>query len=447
MKWPSEFRPSQLLRHVLVQNAMSLFGVQVASYIVPLVTIPYLARVLGAAAWGKVAFAQAFGSYISLLGGYGFALSGTREVARNRESREKLSEILAGVLGAEGLLCGAAMVVALLARHWIPILRADRALFWAAMLWALAQAFSVMWFFQGLERMRLVATLDISAKALAVVGIFVLVRAPQDGWIVLVVQGLALAVSFGIGLGFAYSQLPLQLPRWGWSWSALRMGWSMFLFRGSVSLYTVGNAFILGLFVSPQLVGYYAGAEKISRAFWALLNPINQTVYPHMNHLVQYARERAIRLARISVVIMGLCGSFMGALVFLCAPLLVRAILGQGYAPAASVLRILALLPPLIALSNVFGIQWMLPLGLDRPLNVIIITAGVLNLSLAAILAPSYGATGMAWAVVSAETLVTGGIYLFLRWQQLDPMSYRAEFNRETILSGRAPAVPIYPDR
>jgi len=428
-----EFHPSRLLRHTFVHNALSLFGVQVAGYIVPLVIIPYLARVLGAAGWGMVAFAQAFGSYAALLCEYGFVLSATREVARHRDSREKLTGILAGVMGAKGFLAVASVVAALLAGLWVPIFRDHPVLLWAGMFWALARAFSMMWFFQGLERMQLVAALEISGQALAVVATFVFVRRPEDGWRALAVQGLGYFLSFAIGLGMAYRQLPFRLPTWHSTWEALRMGWTMFLFRGSVSLYTVGNAFILGLFVSPQIVGYYAGAEKTSRAFLGLLNPISQTLYPRLSHLVHTARDRAVRLARIGVAVMGLGGVAMGALVFFLAPLLVRIVLGGEFAAAVPILRILALLPPLIALSNVFGVQWMLPLGMDRAFNTIIVLAGVINLGLAVVFAPLFGGVGMAWAVVSAEVFVTGGIYLLLRLRKLDPMSYSAKAQGDVV--------------
>ncbi len=423
MNLPENLWASRVLRHSLTQNALSLYGVQIASYIVPLVTIPYLARVLGAAGWGLVAFTQSFGSYIGLVAEYGFALSGTREVARHRDSPEKLTEILAGVMGAKALLAAVCVAVAVPLRWYLPIFRQHPTLLWVGIFWALTQGFNMMWFFQGLERMRLVAALDISAKALATVGIFIFVRTPDDGWRVLALQGLGFFLSCVISLELAYRELPFRLPGWKSMLESLRMGWTMFLFRASVSLYTVGNAFILGLFVTPQLVGYYAGAEKISKAFLGLLNPVSQTLYPRLSHLVHQARARAVRLARIGVAVMGIGGTAMGVLVFLTAPMLVRIILGTGYAQAVPVLRILALLPPLIALSNVFGIQWMLPLGLDRSFNRIILLAGVINIGLAVILAPAYADRGMAWAVVAAETFVTSGIYLLLRWKKLDPIT------------------------
>jgi len=90
--------------------------------------------------------------------------------------------------------------------------------------------------------------------------------------------------------------------------------------------------------------------------------------------------------------------------------------------PTVPVLRVLALLLPLIAASNVLGIQWMLPLGLDHVFNRIILAAGVLNLSLAYWLAPRFAEMGMAWAVVIAEAFVTFIMYAYLRWRNLDPV-------------------------
>jgi len=422
-----------LLRHKLVQNALSLYGVQIATYVIPLVTIPYLARVLGVAGWGLVAIAQGFGSYVSILGEYGFGLSATREVARHREDREKLALTLAGVLGAKLMLVAVSFPLAFVAGRWVPVFRDHPALLWSGMFWALAQGFSVMWYFQGLERMRLVATLDISAKVLATAGVFLLVRRPEDGWRFLVLQGCGFLISAAVGLFLVYREVSFRMPSWAGSWEALRMGWSMFLFRSSVSLYTAGNAFILGIFVSPELVGYYAGAEKISRAFLGILNPISQTLYPRLSHLVSHSQDRAARLARISIGVMGGAGLAMGAVVFLLAPVIVRMVLGVHFAAAIPVLRVLALLVPLVAIGNVLGIQWMLPLGMDSAFNKIILAAGVINLSLALVLAPAYTDMGMAWAVVIAETFVSATMYLLLRSRKLDPLSYKVVRDAEPV--------------
>src|SRR5262245_38599098 len=112
-----------LLHSTLVQNAAALYGVQVGRKIAPLIVVPYLARTLGVAGWGMVAFAQSLGEFIVLIIEFGFNLSATREVARNRASKEACSEIAAGVLGAQALLALGATTAAIVVSSWIPVLQ------------------------------------------------------------------------------------------------------------------------------------------------------------------------------------------------------------------------------------------------------------------------------------------------------------------------------------
>lgn len=433
MKSWSTHRIIELATHALVQNTVAMAMVQFGTNFVPLLTIPYLARVLGVTGWGLVAFAQSFGMSVSILGEYGFTLSATREVARHRDDPEKLAEVVSGVLGAKAILAVATVAVAFSIQSLIPIFHDDPLLLWGGLFWALCRMASMVWYFQGRERMRLFAWVDIATQGLAAMAVFVLVGRPSDGWLVLALQGLGYLLSFLIGLWLTYREISARMPTWRSAWRALRMGWSLFLYRGSVTLYTAGNAFILGLFVSPLWVGYYAGAEKITRAFLGLLNPINQALYPRLSHLVYHARSRAVRLARVAIVVMGAGGLALGGLIFLLAPFWVRLVLGAGYGDAVPVLRTLALLPPLIALSYVFGLQWMVPLGMDRAFNTIIICAGIINVLLAVALAPSHLAEGMAWSVVTAETFVTASIYLVLRWRRMNPLSYMPDDPIETV--------------
>jgi PST family polysaccharide transporter len=405
-----------------------------ASYVVPLITIPYLARVLGTTGWGLVAFTQGFGAYVAVVGEYGFMFSATREVAQNRGDRNKLANILAGVIAAKTLLAVASVLVAVSVEWVVPEFREHPALFWSGMLWAFGRTFSLTWFFQGLERLRLVSALEVAGQGLATVGIFIFVHSAHDADRVLSLQGAGYLLSFVGSVWLAYGEVAFRLPNWSLAMESLRMGWTMFLFRGSLSLYIAGNAFILGLFASPQTVAYYAGAERISRAFLGVLAPISQALFPRISYMVQNARERAARLARISLMVMGIGGAAMGVAAYVFAPLAVRILLGSQYSPAVPILRILALLPPLIALSNVLGIQWMLPLRLDRAFNSIIVTAGVINLGMATALAPRYAAHGMAWAVVCAEIFVTVGMCIFLRTRKLDPLQQSAKAQGESVL-------------
>ncbi len=411
----------------LAHNVVALYGVQFAGYLLPLVTIPYLARVLGAATWGLVAFSQAFGAYASLVIEFGFGYSATREVAKCRGSRDALSGLVAGVLGAKVLLAAGAVALAIAAEQWIPLFHRHAVFFWAAMFGALAQAFSILWYYQGFERMRLVAVLDVSGRALGTAGIFILVRNPSDGWKVLALQGAGALVSVIVSTVLVFREVPLRLPSASLIWKTLRMGWSMFVFRSSLGLYSAGSTFILGLFAPAEAVGFYAGAEKIARAFMGLLAPVQQSLYPRFSHLVHQDPPTARRLARLSLLVMSAFGALSSLAVFLAAPWIVRIILGKGFTASVPVLRIMAALIFLDAFSTMLGMLWMVPLGLDRAFSRIVLAIGVLNIALALILAPRLAGAGVAAAVVAAEVFGACLISITLHRRGLNPLAAPAK--------------------
>ena len=406
----------------LARNVASLYGVQFASYLLPLITIPYLTRVLGPATWGLVAFAQAFGAYAGIGIEYGFHLSATRAVAKNRDSTSELANLVAGVMGAKLLLAAGAVVVALLLESLVPLFRQNPVFLWAAVFWAVAQSFSMLWYYQGFERMRLVAVLDVLGRAAATAAIFILIHHPGDGWKVLVLQGSGSLLSVVVATALVYQEIPIKLPSWRLVRDALRMGWSMFLFRSSMSLSGAGNSFILGLFASPTAVGFYAGAERLARALMGLLVPLHQSLYPRLSHLVQHDRPAAKRLARSSMFLMSSLGAVLSLAAFLGAPWAVPLILGKSFVASVPVLEIMAALPLLDALGTMFGVLWMVPLGLDRQFNRAVIAGSALNLVLAVFFAPRFAELGMAAAVLATEVFVVLALYLTLRRRKLTPL-------------------------
>lgn len=410
-----KLRPHQIFNSELVRNIVALYGLQFANYLLPMITIPYLARVLGPTAWGIVAVAQSFGGYIVLLVEYGFNLSATREVARTKDDRVRLAELVGGVMGAKVLLAVASLAGAIAVRRFVPALMGEPKVFWAAVVWAIGQALNMAWYFQGREKMRQMAALDIVAKAASTAGLFFLVRSPVDAWVALLLQAAASLLSTGVAIVMTHQDVPLRLPVWCQVRDALKMGWTMFLFRNSVSLYTTGNALLLGVFASPEMVGYYVGAEKLIKVTVGLIGPMTQALYPRLSYLVRNARDEAAKLARTGGVIICGWGVLSGAALWLLAPWLVRLLLGHRFTEAVPVLRILVFILPCNAVSNTLGIQWMLPHGMDRQFNTVILGAGVLNIIFAALLGPRFGHMGMASAVVLAELWVAVGTFLAVR--------------------------------
>ena len=403
---------TRLARNPLVQNAAALYGVQIVRKVLPLIIVPYLARTLGAAGWGVVAFTLSMAELMVLLIEFGFNLSATREVARARDSGEECGAIMSGVLGAQVLLATVGVLCAIVASRFIPLLRDQPKLLASGLFYAVAQGFIPLWFFQGLERMRLAAAIEASGRIAGLVCIFLFVRSPQDAWLALLLQGAAPAFTTLAGLTMAYRQSPWGMPSWWMVRDALRRGWTLFVFRSGEILYGAGSAFILGLFAAPAQVGYFASAEKISRAIFGLLNPIRDALYPRLAHVAHRSPEEAAPLARAGMALMISGGLVLGGSVFLLAPFLINLLVGADFGPAVIVLRILSLLPPLLAITHSVGLQWLLPLGRDAAVNRVVLTTGAFNLVLAVLLAPHFAHEGMAWAVVCSEALACASLVI-----------------------------------
>lgn len=400
----------RIVVHPVAHNATALYAVQLSTFVLPLLTVPYLARVLRPDGWGLVVFAQSFAVWLSLVLEYGFGLSATRMIARQADSMPHVASVVARVQSAKCLLLIPVLAISLAVWWAVPTFRSRPwYLGWAAMI-ALAQGFSPVWYYQGVERMKALAGVELLARVAIVVGIFALVRRPDQGWMVLMLQAAATAASVALMTWWIYRNVPWVRLSVRGGWAMLREAAGLFFFRSASGVYTFANSFILGMFAEARVVAYYGGADKLVRAAVSLLGPISQALYPRMSNLVVNDTLKAQRLVRISLLVVGGLGAVAGIAVAALAPLLIRFLLGPGYESAVPVLRILALLLPVIAFGTVLGIQWALPMGLDRPFYAIVACAGVINVVLAVILAPRHGALGMAWAVVLTEAFVVLGL-------------------------------------
>jgi PST family polysaccharide transporter len=399
-------RAEKWRRDPVARNSAALYGVQCCRKIFPLFTVPYLTRTLHPSGWGTVAFVLSMADILTLIIEFGFNLSATREIARQRHHRENCRDVMGGVLGAQTLLAVIAIGLAALVAPYIPLLRNQPTLVVAGLFYALTQGCTPLWFFQGLERLRLAAGLEIGAKSVAVCCVFLFVRSPSDGWKVVVLQALAAGVSTTVGIGLAVRSFGFRFPDYKLIREALQRGWPMFVFRSAESLYGIGNVFLLGLFAPAAVVGYFATAEKITKAMFGLLNPIRDSLYPRLSYLAASSEQSAARLARKVIAIMVSAGFLLTTTLFFMAPWFISLLAGPTFAPAVPVLRLYSILPLILSITYSVGLQWLLPIGRDRVVNGIILGGGCLNLVLSCLLAPSFGAMGMATSVLLSELYV-----------------------------------------
>ena len=408
-------------KKALVGNFFSLSFLQVADHILPLVTLPYLVRVLGPAKFGLIAFAQAFTQYFVILTDYGFNLSATREISINRGDKKKITKIFSSVLLIKLCFLTLSFLVLIGLVFSVPKFRSDWPIYLFSFGMVIGNAFLPVWFFQGMERMGYISFLNLAAKLIFTISIFVFIREAQDYIYVPLINSLGFLMAGILGLWIVRRSFKVGFVRpdlEGIKYQ-LKEGWHIFISGVSFSLYTTSNIFILGLFTNNTIVGYYSAGERLIRAVQRLLSPLWRTVYPYISKLANESREKALRFIRKLTIIVG-SGSFIVSLaIFVFAKFIANAILGPQFQESIIILRILAFLPFLTSLSTIFGAQTMLPFNLKAAFSKIFISGSIINIILALLLAPIYKHAGISVAVLFTEFFITAVMFFYLRSKHL----------------------------
>jgi len=409
-------RVLDLLRHPIASNALSLYAVQVAITLIPLLILPYLARVLGPAEFGVVVFTQSFGFLLNMVPEFGFGLSGAREVARARDDRERVGAFVAGVQGAKAALALLATLLALASWPLVPAFREDPTLLLLGVLLMLSGAFHPLWYFVGVERLKLLAASDVAIRLASAAAILLLVREADDGELVLLIWIAGAALSTAVLTAVMYREVPLRRPTRRAAQEALRGGAALFVSGAAVSMYTSGVVFLLGVVTTSAQVAFFAAAERIVRVAVRILSQVGGATFPRINYLLGQGREdRANQLALVTLAILGAVALLAAIALVALAPAIVRVFYGQDFEPAIAVLRILALVVPLSIVASTLGTQWLLTRHLDRPATLLLVLVGVATAVSVLLAAPEVGIEGVAWILIAAEALVVAGNLVLIR--------------------------------
>jgi PST family polysaccharide transporter len=405
-----------LLRHPITTNALALYGVQIAGTLLPLVTLPYLVRVLGASEFGIVVFVQSFSLLLALLVDFGFAMSGTRDVATRRDAPEALSATVAGVQGAKLALCGLGAVLSAMAWPLIPTFREAPELIAVGLALGVAQGLTPAWFFTGMERLRLFSLVDVGLRCLSVLGIVLLVRARDDGELVLLIYLVAATTSTASLTVLMYRNVRPRAPSPRATADALRRGAALFVSSSAVALYTTANVFVLGLLVPSAQVAFFATAEKVVRALVRVLGAVVGATYPRVTFLIGAGRDRrANQLAVVTLASMALLASLTTLALILLAPTIVTVLFGPDFGPAIELLRILALTLPLGMSAMTLAVMWLVPRERDRAITRVVLIAGPLNVALLLSTVPALGIEAAAWTLVVVEAFTLIGYAFVIR--------------------------------
>lgn len=396
----------------LLQNIISLSFLQVVNNLLPLITFPYLVRVLGPEKFGLVSFVTAFLAYFSMITDFGFNFSATQQISIYRNEKDKLASIVSSVYTIKFLLLIFCFLIFFLLVSFIPRFSLEKELFLFSFFIVLGTTFTPMWFFQGLEEMKQLVLVSTVSKVLMIIGIFVFIHSQADDAIYMLLIGASSILNAVVltGIMKRYYRIAFIIPALHEMIFQLKESYLLFISSLSISLYTTTNIFLLGLLSSPVEVGYFAAADKIRSGIQSLTNPINQALYPRMAFLSKNNSEQSKQLLMKFTLVGGLTLFAIGIVIFFFAEPVIMLLAGSEYSKSGYVLQIIALLPFIIYLSNMFGIQGLLNFGKKKEFTAIIILGSIISISLSFLLVPSHGSFGSAFSVLATEIFVTLGM-------------------------------------
>jgi PST family polysaccharide transporter len=375
----------------LFDNFMSLMTLQGLNYILPLITFPYLVRVLGPEKFGLVSFASAFIGYFVIISDYGFNLSATREIAINRENNEKLSEIFSSVMIIKFILMILSFFLMLLIVFSFDKFKAD----WKIYIFTFGIVFGnflfPVWFFQGMEKMRFITYLNILSKLVFTVLIFLIIKNSADFIYVPLINSMG------------YNSLHSQLQQ----------GKHIFISSLSGNLYGQGTTFILGLTASNEVIGYYSVAERLAKSIACLSQPIAQSIYPYFSKLRHMDFDKYLssykKLFRYSLIF----SAGISLLTLLFSKKLYILISGYYSTIGINSLRIWSI-ALFFTFLNVILSPMILSLNMDRYQTTMYIFVGISFLLVCYTLSYFFGAIGTSFTMLLVESLIFIGSILII---------------------------------
>lgn len=405
-------------RKVLVENFLSLVLVQIANYLLPLVTLPYLARVIGVEKFGVISFANAVITYFIILTTFGFNFSAPREISVIRDNKEKLREVFWCVLYSKFFLCLISSVIFVFLLLTVPKFNIEWIVFVFTFFSVIGNAFFPLWFFQGIEKMSYLAIFNFLTKILYAISIFLFIKTKQHYVYVPLFYSISQIISsfgslFLIIFYFGLKPVLIDLKK---IWFMLKDSLLLFISTLSINLYTKIHPVLLGFFAGDIYVGYYSAAERLFYAWLGIQGQLNTTFYPYMSKIAQQrGKGETLKTAKKVLLAMMTLALPSTLITFIFARRIIFLMYGKEFFESIIVLRILSLLFVVVGLSNIFGVQLMLPFNMKKEFSFTTVSAGVANLVFGLLLIPVYKHIGAAVSFFISEVIVAFTMFIILR--------------------------------
>jgi PST family polysaccharide transporter len=387
---------SNTFKH-LRENFLALSSLQLINYILPLFLIPMLIQALGIEGFGIYAFIFAIASYGMTFADYGFDLSATYHISLHKNKPKKVNEIFTSVLFIKSSLAILFLILLTLAVYNIDKLHIYKELIFLSYGIVLGNVLLPLWFFQGIEKMRFILYLNGLLKLLFFILVVLLITDRDDLKLLMVLHSFTSIIVGVLGLYIArkYFDISFILVNKKKILFYLKDGWYIFTSKIAVEFYSTASTIIVGFYVSPLILGYYALSLKIMFAIGNLLDPITRVAYPYLLNIYQKSNEKFLkRNTQLSLFILMIMVP-LSILIYIFAKEILQIITQKEVTQLnVQLLEITSFLLIVFPYASQFT-NMLVSMKESKVLTKILITAAIINVTFAPIILEIYGIIAM----------------------------------------------------
>ena len=378
-----------------------------SSFIFPLISFPYVSRILLPEGTGKVSFATSLIAYFTMFAQLGIPTYGVRACARVRDDKKELTRTAQELLIINLVMTALSYTALILALIFVPRLRQERSLYLLVSLSMLFTTIGMEWLYKALEQYTYITVRSIVFKLVALVAMFALIHSRED---YVIYGGITILASSASGIfNFFHARRFISLrPVGGYHFKPHLKAVAVFFAMACAStVYTNLDTVMLGFMTSDETVGYYNAAVRIKSILVSIVTSLGAVLLPRASYYVEHGEMDQFRkITRKALNFVFLAAFPMMIYFMLFAKQGIFLLSGQNY--AGSVIPMQWIMPTLlfIGLSNVLGIQILVPLGRERVVLWSIVAGAAVDVVLNLVLIPNFGAAGAAAATSAAELVV-----------------------------------------
>lgn len=382
---------------------------QIAGYVFPLITMPYLARVIGADGFGKIAFASAVVVWSQTVVDWGFNLTATRDVAQYRDDREKVSQIFSNVLWARCLLMLISGVVLLGLVAIVPYFRENVAVILITFLMIPGYILFPDWMFQSLEKMKYTTIFNLLMKLLFTFAVFIFINKRED----YVIQPLLSAISYFIcGIGALYLILhkwgyTLYRPQWKEIIKTIKGSTDVFINNIMPNFYNSFSVLLLGFFGGPVANGLYEGGNKFPTIFYQFQSVLSRAFYPFLARRLD--KHDFFAKLNMSIAIIGT------VLIIIVSPWVIKIILGKEFENSIIVMQILSASLVFLSMNFTYGTSYLIIIHKEKPLKNLTFVSSIIGMCVSFPLIFYYSYIGAAITVFICRGMLGIGSFILAR--------------------------------